>query len=171
MERGEEGGTELALPLLRRLVKILVVSIAVSLGIWVGYVPDYQTSYSSGEPFPVCPVDECFVTYRLVVGNSGWEDQESIEVALGEIEFRGVNVRRTAVKAIPFERNAQGLEFGPLEAGKWVEISVTLSAPRGDIPTAEEVFLGVHPSRGELIRGHPNLLKFGRFLTFWANFF
>ncbi|MBX7137872.1 MAG: hypothetical protein K1X83_07800 [Oligoflexia bacterium] len=157
----------------RHLIIAGAIGLLLTGGVSLMGVPDYELLYAPIAPSQYCTTEGCYGFYTLEVANSGWEPQENIGVQLNPAFDRLLTGKITASNfgkvRRPIEINSTPqvtkVELGRLEAGKRVEIKMTMFAPGVDkLPSWESLLFEVTADTGPVKRGQPELVSFGRLL-------
>jgi hypothetical protein len=159
------------------IIKIAILCVAAVFALFGGasyfFPPSYETRYTMGEPFRTCEQGSCIYQYNLVVGNTGTAAQPDVEIVFSEATAKHLfqdlrpthhGLLRKKAKVRELE-NSVRVQLGEMEPGRQVDIRFKLLLPISQKPFGyDQLVVRIKPAQGELIEGHPNLTRIGRFL-------
>lgn len=155
---------------------VLVMLLSLSIGLPLGSRPLYEVSISPEPPLRFCteqPVQMCTVTYRLLVGNTGREKIDWVKIKVRKDALKGVLIplQARSFDKVPYpvayeESDTTQVKLTGLKPGKRIDLTWTLQRkPSEPDITWEQILEDVRVSRGEVVNSNPEVLTFGRFLT------
>ena len=137
-------------------------------------IPDHEVSYSFDPPLRVCSsAAECLVNYELVVGNTGWLEQEGVQVVVDSDVLQNL-IREPQVRTVSGKRRdiffedlggTTRIHLPSIERGRVLRLHFARQEPRRiDEPTFGKFLREVRPARGAAVHAPPRGVTFARFL-------